>query len=156
LFRPGHFSVFVEDYIKINSRITNFHFEDYNRIAKIESFLNFSHKLEYIGIKFYWSWARGTVLIMRTVCCSRNVLCFTGLGPQDWCSSRGQLVVPETCYVLLVLGRRTGTHREDCLLFQKRVIDEDQSSGPRPVKHSTFLEQQTVLTMSTSPPAQDQ
>jgi hypothetical protein len=74
------------------------------------------------------------------------------------------LVVLETCYVLLVLGRRTGARREDCLLFQKRVIsrttssphDEHLSSGPRPVKHNTFPEQQTVLTMSTSPPAQDQ
>jgi hypothetical protein len=62
------------------------------------------------------------VLIVRTVCCSRNVLCFTGLGPEDWCSSLGLLVIPETCYVLLVLGRRTGAHREDCLLFQKRVM----------------------------------
>ena len=71
---------------------------------------------------FYWSWAGGLVLIVRTACCSRNVLCFTGLGPEDWCSSWGLLVIPETCYVLLVLGRRTGAHREDCLLFQKRVM----------------------------------
>ena len=42
-------SVFVEDYIKINSRIANFHFEDWNRIAKIESFLNFLPELEYIA-----------------------------------------------------------------------------------------------------------
>jgi hypothetical protein len=74
------------------------------------------------------------VLIVRTVCCSRNVLCFTGLGPEDWCSSLGLLVFPESCYVLLVFGWRTGA----------------------PVKHNTFLEQQAVLTMSTSPPAQDQ
>ena len=73
-------------------------------------------------VMFYWSWAGGPVLIVRTVCCSRNVLCFTGLGPEDWCSSLGLLVVPETCYVLLVLGRRTGAHREDCLLFQKRFM----------------------------------
>jgi hypothetical protein len=71
---------------------------------------------------FYWSWAGGPVLIVRTACCSRNVLCFTGLEPEDWCSSWGLLVVPETCYGLLVLGRRTGTHRENCLLFQKRVM----------------------------------
>jgi hypothetical protein len=62
------------------------------------------------------------VLIVRTVWYSRNVLCFTGLGPEDWCSSCGLLVIPKTCYVLLVLGRRTGVHREDCLLFQKRVM----------------------------------
>jgi hypothetical protein len=73
-------------------------------------------------VMFYWSWAGGLVLVVRTACCSRNVLCFTGLGPEDWYSSWGLLVVPETCYVLLVLGRRTGTHREDCLLFQKRVM----------------------------------
>ena len=73
-------------------------------------------------VMFYWSWAGGLVLIVRTACCSRNVLCFTGLGPEDWCSSWGLFVVPETCYVLLVLGRRTGAHREDCLLFQKRVM----------------------------------
>ena len=71
---------------------------------------------------FYWSWAGGLVLVVGTACCSRNVLCFTGLGPDDWCSSWGLLVVPETCYVLLVLGRRTGAHREDCLLFPKRVM----------------------------------
>ena len=71
---------------------------------------------------FYWSWAGGPVLIVRAVCCSRNVLCFTGLGPEDWYSSWGLLVVLETCYVLLVLGRRTGAHREDCLLFQKRAM----------------------------------
>ena len=73
-------------------------------------------------VMFYWSWARRLVLIVRTACCSRNVLCFTGLGPEDRCSSWGLLVVLETCYVLLVLGRRTGAHREDCLLFQKRVM----------------------------------
>ena len=73
-------------------------------------------------VMFYWSWAGGQVLIVRTVCCSRNVLCFTGLGPEDWYSSWGLLVVPETCDVLLVLGLRTGAHREDCLLFQKRVM----------------------------------
>ena len=38
------------------------------------------------------------MLVVRTACCSRNVLCFTGL------------------------GRRTGARREDCLLFQKRVM----------------------------------
>ena len=68
-------------------------------------------------VMFYWSWAGGQVLIVRTVCYSRNVLCFAGLGPEDWCSSWGLFVIPETCYVLLVLGRRTGAHREDCLLF---------------------------------------
>ena len=73
-------------------------------------------------VMFYWSWAGGLVLIVRTACCSRNVLCFTGFGPEDRCSSWGLFVVPETCYVLLVLGRRTGAHREDCLLFQKRVM----------------------------------
>ena len=73
-------------------------------------------------VMFYWSWAGGPVLIVRTACYSRNVLCFTGLGPEDRCSSWGLLVIPETCYVLLVLGRRTGAHREDCLLFQKRVM----------------------------------
>jgi hypothetical protein len=82
------------------------------------------------------------MLIVRTACCSRNVLCFTGFGPEDRCSSSGLLIVPETCYVLLVLT--SSPH------------DEHQSSGPRPVKHNTFLEQQAVLTMSTSPPAQDQ
>jgi hypothetical protein len=71
---------------------------------------------------FYWSWVGGPVIVVRTACCSRNVLCFTGLGPEDRCSSWELFVVPETCYVLLVLGRRTGTHREDCLLFQKRVM----------------------------------
>ena len=71
---------------------------------------------------FYWSWAGGQVLIVRAACCSRQVLCFTGLGPEDWCSSWGLFVVLETFYVLLVLGRRTGSHREDCLLFQKRVM----------------------------------
>jgi hypothetical protein len=38
-------------------------------------------------VKFYWFWAGGLVLIVRTVCYSRNVLCFTGLGPEDRCSS---------------------------------------------------------------------
>jgi hypothetical protein len=149
----------------------------------------------------YWSWARGLVLIVRTTYCSRNVLSFTGLGPEDRCSSWGLRIVPETCYVLLVLGRRTGAHREDCLLFQKRVMFywfwagaqvlivrtacysrnvlcftglglEDRCSswgllivpetcyllrsGPKPVKHNTFLEQKAVLTMSTCPPAQNQ
>ena len=62
------------------------------------------------------------MLIVRTACFSRNVICLTGLGPKDRCSSRGLLVVPESCYVLLVLGRRTGAHREDYVLFQKRVM----------------------------------
>ena len=55
--------------------------------------------------KFYWSWARGLVLIMRTE------QSFTGLGPEDWCSSWG------LNKVLLVLGRRTGAHREDRTKF---------------------------------------
>jgi hypothetical protein len=38
-------------------------------------------------VMFYWSWAGGLVLIVRTAYCSRNVLCFTGLGPEHRCSS---------------------------------------------------------------------
>ena len=33
--------------------------------------------------KFYWSWVGGLVLIVRTE------QSFTGLGPEDWCSSLG-------------------------------------------------------------------
>jgi hypothetical protein len=92
----------------ILGRRTGAHHEDYLLFQK--------------RVMFYWPCARGPVLIVRTVCCSRNVLCFTGLVPEDWCSSWGLLVIPETCYVLLVLGRRTGAHREDYLLFQKGVM----------------------------------
>ena len=57
--------------------------------------------------KFYWSWTRGMVLIMRTE------QSFTGLGSEDWCSSWG------LNKVLLVLGRRTGAHREDWTKFYR-------------------------------------
>jgi hypothetical protein len=58
-------------------------------------------------------------------------------------SPLGLLVILETCYVLLVLGRRTGAHREDCLLFQKRVMFYWSWAGE-------------LVLMSTGPPAQDQ
>jgi hypothetical protein len=53
--------------------------------------------------KFYWSWVGGPVFIVRTE------QSFTGLGSEDQCSSRG------LNKVLLVLGRRTSAHREDCV-----------------------------------------
>jgi hypothetical protein len=80
------------------------------------------------------------VLIVRTACCSRNVLCFTGLGPTTgahredcllfrkramfyWSWAGGLVLIVKTiccsrnvlCFT--GLGPRTGAHREDCLLF---------------------------------------
>ena len=55
--------------------------------------------------KFYRSWARVPVLIMRTE------QSFTGLGPEYWCSSWG------LNKVLLVLGQRNGAHRGDWTKF---------------------------------------
>jgi hypothetical protein len=112
--------------------------------------------------KYYWSWTRGLVLIMRTE------QSFTGLGPEDWCSSWG------LNKVLLVLDQRTA--KTSKTLFSPH--DEHQSSGPRPVKLCSVLWPKTsktlfsphdehhssgprpvklcsVLTMSTSTPAQD-
>jgi len=86
--------------------------------------------------KFYWSWAAGLVLIVRTeqsfmvlghrtgahredrtkfywswagglVFIVRTEQSFTGLGPEDWCSLWG------LNKVLLVLGSRTGAHSEE-------------------------------------------
>jgi hypothetical protein len=53
--------------------------------------------------KFYWSWVGGPVVIVRTE------QSFTGLGSEDQWSSWG------LNKVLLVLGRRTSGHREDCV-----------------------------------------
>jgi hypothetical protein len=55
---------------------------------------------------------------------------------------------------------RSGAHREDCLVFLKRVMFYWSWAGGLVLIMRTAccsrLEQQAVLTMSTSPPAQDQ
>jgi hypothetical protein len=63
------------------------------------------------------SWAKGPVLIVRTVLGRMTgAHCEDCLGPKDRCSSWGlSWAEGPVLIVRTVLGRRTGAHREDCL-----------------------------------------